>query len=189
MGLSYNEQYNICSGIFMAFNNKSNKRILSVSHGKEKREIMKQIFPYKQYESWTKENFILACLYIMFTKSPSSLNSSYELLVDIEEKNIMKFKNEILYYKKYLIDDINRINIESFDVSLDYIISEYRLGKIKWYTFYFYILVNNEMEKINKSRINKHLMEKINKLLLYITFSEKSVLEIRKLMKENISIN
>jgi hypothetical protein len=190
MGLSYNEQYNIATGIHMAFSNKKSARILSVSHGQKKRDQMKSSFPYKQYENWTKSNFIIACLYVAFKKSPSSVNSMYAALSDVEEREVLTFKNEIIYYRKFLQEDINYIKInEGNSVNIDTITELYRNNKIKWFTFYFYVIVSGtDQAKLERSRINGYLLRKIKKLLLYVTFSEKSMMEIKQIMKEGIDI-
>lgn len=190
MGLSYNDQYNIASGIWTSFSAKNSKRILAVSHKQKKRDSIKSRFPYRTYELWTKSNFIIASLYVCFHRSPSSLNSMYDLLSEIEEIDIMRFKNEIIHYRKFLIEDLERIRIEeSNNVSLEYMIQEYRNSKIKWYTFYFFLVVSGvDISKIERSRINGHLLKKIRKLLLYVTFSEKSMLEVKSIISDTIEI-
>jgi len=191
MSISYFDMYNTSAGIQLAFtNNKSNKRLLSVSHKEPKRERMKKIFPESKFKSWTKENFIIANLYINFNKSPSSLEGAFEFLADVEDKEVFAFKNEIINYRKFLIEDINRIKVEEGNnPGLDYMIDEYRRNKIKWYTFYFYLIVSGtDLEKLSKSRLNGYLLKKIKKLLLYVTFSEKSMLMVRELIQDGIQI-
>jgi hypothetical protein len=190
MGLSYYDMYNISSGIQLAFTRKTSKRLLTVSHGKNKRDQMEKVFPVSKYKDWSRENFIVACLYINFIKSPSSFEDGLVLLRDLDEKEVFKFKNEIINYRKFLTEDINRIKVEEgSNPGLDYMIKEYRENRIKWYTFYFYLVVSNtDMEKLSRSRLNGFLLKKIKRLLLYITFSEKSMLMVKELMKDGIEI-
>lgn len=190
MSLSYNDQYNIAAGCYFAFSNKKcNKRTLSVSHSKQKRDKMKNILHYSKYENWSKENFIVAVLYINFEKKPSSLISLLNELNDLDDKDAMKFKNEIIYYKKFLNDDITNISIEEGNnISYEYMVNKYRKKQIKWYTFYFYLVVSNNIERVQKSRIDSNLLLSIKKLLLYITFSQDSMMQIKKIMQDGIKI-
>jgi len=189
--LSYNEQYDILAGIWTVFHNKNpKKRVLSVSHGKAKRDKMKNIFPYNQYENYTKENFIVSVLYLVFTRKPPSLIAAVRDLKDLNERNAMKFKNEIIHYRKYLLDDIEKLKIEDGNnISFEVIKNKYRKNEIKWFTFYFYIIVKGvDTEELQKSRIDGFLYNTIQKLLLYITFSEKSIMEIKQVMQDSIKI-
>ncbi|MHB8097972.1 MAG: hypothetical protein ACYDD5_00070 [Sulfuricurvum sp.] len=190
MGLSYNELYNISAGIFMAFTNKTDKRILTVNHPKSKRDNLEKIFPVSKYKDYTKENFIVTVLYVNFMKAPSSLIGCFEMLSNLEDKEALGFKNKIISYRKYLIDDIEKIKIEQgTNVSLDYMITEYRNNNINWYTFYFYLIASGQsIDDLEKSRLNGYLLKKIKKLLLYVTFSEKSILLIRELLQDSITI-
>jgi hypothetical protein len=190
LSLNYSEQYSIGAGIYFAFNTKNSKRTLSVSHGKAKRDKMKAVFPYKHYEEWSRENFIIASLYIMFIKKPSSLISTFSELKDLDEKEVMKFKNEIIHYRKFLMEDIKMLQIqEGNSPSFEVIKKMYRKNEIKWFTFYFYIIVKGiDIGELEKSRIDGFLFRNIKKLLLYITFSQKSMMEIKALMKDTIQI-
>jgi len=188
--LSFNDQYNIMGGIYFTFNNKKqNKRSLSVSHSQKKRDNMKNIFNYSKYEDWTKENFIVACLYINFIKKPSSFISSFEELNELDKKVAYSFKNEIIHYRKFFREDLEKIKIEEGGLSFEYIRNAYRKNEIKWYTFYFYLLASNQdISKLEKSRIDAFLYRRITKMLLYITFSQKSIIEMRELIKDVIEI-
>lgn len=189
--LNFNTQYDVISGIYFCFSNKkANKRSLSVSHGKAKRDKMKKIFPYNHYEEYTKENFIVSSLYIMFTKKPSSLMAAVQELKDLNEKSAMKFKNEIIHYRKHLLDDIERLKIEEgTNISFSIIKEKYRKNEIKWFTFYFFTVVKGiDTKELEKSRIDGFLYNNIKKLLLYVTFSEKSMMEVKTLMQDTIKI-
>ncbi len=189
--LSYQEQYGIAAGCYFAFSNKNNKkRVLSVNHGKAKRDKMKKVFPYRNYEEYSKENFIISVLYVMFTKKPSSLMSAVQELKELDQKEAMKFKNEIIHYNKYLRDDIEMLKIEEGNnISFDYIKQKYRQDEIKWYTFYFYILVKGvDTKELESSRVDGFLYNNIKKLLLYVTFSQKSIMTVKELMLDTIEI-
>jgi hypothetical protein len=185
--------YNITAGIFSCFSaKKSDKRVLTVNHSREKRDKMEMLFPVNKYNSSTKENFVLFNLYINFKEGPSSLMSSIEKLRDLDIKKALAFKNEIINYRKFLKEDIDRINIEESVVDVNYMINEYRNNKIHWFTLYFYLESSNEkgasMEELSKSRINGMLIRKIEHLLLYVSFSEDSKKAIKELMQNRIKI-
>jgi hypothetical protein len=189
--LGYQDQYSIVAGIYFAFNSKSKnkKRTLSVTHGKTKRDKMKSVFPYNLYEEWTRENFIIASLYIMFVNKPSSLISAFGCLKDLDEKSVMVFKNEIIYYRKFLKEDIEKIKMMEPNPSYKFMANLYRKNEIRWFTFYFFIVVKNvDIDKILKSRIDGFLYNNIKSLLLYVTFSQKSMMEVKELMLDTIDI-
>jgi hypothetical protein len=189
MGLSYNEMYDISAGIYFAFKNNVSKRILSVSHKQKKREDVQKYFPESKYRDWTRENFIVACLYINYNNSPSSFTKAVGLLQELDKKDVFKFKDEIIYYRKYLDEDLLYIENNLDKITLDGIIKLYKSNKIKWYTFYFYLLAANiNINELKKSRINGYLYKKIEKLLLYITFSEKSILKVKREIVNKINI-
>lgn len=193
MSVGYNTMYNITAGINSAFVSKNvGKRTLSVNHPQAKRDQMEMLFPVNAYNNTTKENFVLYNLYINFKEGPSSFVGAIEKLRDLDIKKALKFKNEIINYKKFLKEDIDRINIEESSVDLNYMIEEYRINKIHWFTFYFYLEASSEpgatMEALDKSRINGMLVRKIQKLLLYVSFSEESKNMVKQLMQDRIKI-
>jgi len=193
MSISFKDMYQMCAGIFTTFHNKeSNKRSFAVKHSIKKMEQMSYIFPSAKFKLKTRENFILSNLYVNFKEGPSSLVGAIEKLTDLDDKKVIQFKNEIINYRKFLKEDIDRINSEESKVDLDYMVNEYRNNNIKWFTFYFYLEASSDpkasLEELSKSRINKILIQKIEKLLLYVSFSEQSRELIKSLMLERIAI-
>lgn len=187
--LAYKDMYNITCGILMAFKNNSDKRLLSVNHPLKKMNSFEQIFPVSKYSEWTRENFIIAVLYINFYKSPSSINSCIDLLRDLDKSDVLRFKNEIINYRTFLIQDIEKLKIDSEHINIDYMTNLYRNNRIKWYTYYFYIIVSGQdINKLLSSRINGHLLRKIKILLLYVTFSEKTMLLVKELLNDIIEM-
>lgn len=186
----YDEQYNIANGIFMMFDKGSLKKIMAVRHSQKKRDEMKSLFPYKKFENYNKSVFILACLYVNFTKMPSSALGSIEFLRDISLKDIQLFKDSIVQYKKYLKDDILLLkNAFGTNISFDEITEYYRTNRIKWYTWYFYLVASGyDLEKLERSRINGILYKKIKTLLVFVSFSQDSMLMVRELMSNSIRI-
>ena len=193
MSIGFDTMYNITAGIHSAFASKTlGKRTLSVNHSRTKRDQISMLFPSNTYNSTTKENFVLFNLYINFKESPSSLMTAIEKLRDLDVKKALKFKNEIINYRKFLKEDIDRINLEESSISLQYMMDEYRTNKIHWFTFYFYLEVSDEpgatIEELSKSRINGMLIRKIEKLLLYVSFSDESKQTVKQLMQDRIAI-
>lgn len=190
MGLGYNEMYNIVGGISSVFSSKSpTKRLLHINHKEAKRDKMKPLFPVSEYSNWTKENFIIAVLYSHFSKGASSLSSSLAMLKTINRDEVMTFKNEIMYYRKFFKEDLDRILREESDINIAYMTKEYRNKRIKWYTFYFYIVgTNQDIKELESSRVNGLLIRQIKKMLLYVSFSEKSLVEMRDTLNNRITI-
>lgn len=182
--LSFDEQYNISQGIFLSFKNNAKKRQLSVNHSEKVRAKFKYLIPTR-FETYTKENFILTCLYISFTKSPSSYNSFLDILREIDfNKDTTKFKDIIINYKFYLNKDINLIRENYGSGNISILFSEYSKNNIQFYTLFFYLKYTNT-DLDNLSTVQTIYINKIKVLLLYITFSEKSLINITKLFSES----
>lgn len=187
--MTYYEQYDIAFGIFRMFESNSQKKIMGVRHSNKKRDEIKSMFPYKKYEHYQKSVFILACLYVNFTKMPSSAISSIEYLSSTTMSDIKLFKDSIVQYRAYLKDDLALLrsdlgeNIKFVDIT-----EYYRNKKIRWYTWYFYILVSGQdIKKIENSRINGLLYKRIKTMLLFVTFSQDSMMLVKDILKNNIS--
>lgn len=181
--LSFNEQYNIGQGIFLAFKNNAKKRQFSVNHSEHVREKYRYMFP-SRFETLTKENFIMMCLYVCFKKSPSSFEKFIDMLRDIDfVKDVLKFKDTLINYKLYLSRDIDHIRENFGSGSKDILFNEYTKNKINFYTLWFYIKysgVDYEYSNIQTIHINK-----IKVMLLYVTFSEQSLNHIKELFNES----
>ena len=188
--MTYEEQYDIATGIFNTFNKGLKRKTMKVNHGQKKRDSLKSIFPYKKYEKYTREVFILACLHISFNRMPSSVTEMYTELNNIEMSDIQTFRDSISQYRKYLKDDLETlITLYGTNVSLEQITSEYRNKSIKWYTWYFYLLVSNSEEEVMNSRVNGILYAKVKSLLLFVSFSEKSIQLTNRILSKNLSLD
>jgi len=188
--IGYNDQYNILAGVFFTFKNKKAKKTLKVSHGNKKRELIRTRFPYRKYELYSNKEYILTCLFILFEYNPSSFDKAIVLLKDIKRTEVLNFKNSIIYYKKYLKADIEYIMINiSNGISFYEITDLFREKKINWFTWYFYLLIKEiSKDEILKSKINGVLYLKIEKLLMFISFSDENIELIKEVMKETIII-
>ena len=185
--LNYAVQYNVSYGIFLTFKNNLPKRSFSVNHKKDKVDKMKILFPYQKYETYTRENFIAACLYIMYTFNPSSFNKMLDYLRNIDYNNIIKFKNDIINYQINLQQDITFLREKYCNPTLKDILQELKDNKIKFYTFYFYIRVKeiNIDTIIDNSRVLGSFVQRIKQLLLFITFKEEAINKIVVLFEES----
>jgi len=187
--LSYYEMYDIVGGIWITFSNKrAKKRSLSVNHSEKTRDDVQSYFPERKYKDWTKENFIIANLYVNFNFSPSSMSKAIEHLTNADEKDIFKFKNELMNYNKFLTEDLDRLKVEDITINSENIMEEYRNNKIKWFTFYFFMMYFGDLEKYEKSRVNGYLIKKIRKMLMFITFSQKSMSRVKLLINDKIEL-
>jgi hypothetical protein len=183
--LTFNEQYDISNGIFLAFKNNVKQRQLSVGHGSTVRERYQKIFPTK-YETFTKENFIITCLWICFKKSPSSYDSFLDILKELNfTTDVLPFKNSIINYKHFLQQDIAYLQSINGRGTVHSIFNEYINNKIKFYTLWFYIKYSNNLE-YNFNYIQNISINKIKVLLLYITFTESSMQTVTQLFNESI---
>lgn len=187
--LSFSEQYNISYGIFLAFKNNSNKRQLSVGHSEVVRNKYKYMFP-KRFETYTKENFIFTCLYLAFTKSPSSFDSFVEKLKESNmESTILAFKDSIVNYKGYLKEDVEHMRSSYGRATVANMFSEYLKNNIRFYTLWFYLRYLPIEEELSYTNIQQIHINKIKVLLLYVTFSEQSLTSIKSIFLESSLLN
>lgn len=188
--LQYSSQYQISCGILFAFTKNSDKRLLSVKHTEKKIEGFKPRFPYTKYEQFTKENFIVLNLYINFTKSPSSLDDVTKYLIETDfNKEVVPFKNKILNYKEHLSKQVEYLLTEYGKPSIKDMFDSYRTKKIEFYTLWFYLYfmgydLYKEFDPIF-NRTQKFELQKIKNLLLYMTFSEKSLSYMKILFEQS----
>ena len=185
--LSYKQQYDISNGLFLTWDNHLEKRLLHSNHGQKVRDKIKSAFPYYKYESRNRETFILGCLYIIFKKTPSSYRAMIAELKDLELKEISKFKHDIMYYQDFIKQDLSYL-IENHGgvISSDKMLREYTSGKIKFYTLWFYYQFNpdEDIEKLRNSRVFSHIYRKLKFMMMFLTFSEDSVKDVRILFNK-----
>jgi hypothetical protein len=175
--------YNISQGIFLANKNQAKQRQLSVGHSEKVRERFRYMFP-SRYANYTKENFILTCLWINYAKSPSSFDRFLDILKDLEfNTTVLHFKDSIINYRFHLSNDIGLLKSTYGKPSIQQIFYEYDNKKIQFYTLWFYLkYMDNEF---TPSNIQQLQLNKIKILLLYLTFSEQSLEHIKSLFSES----
>lgn len=185
--LNYVSQYNVSYGVFLTFKNNLSKRNLSVNHKQAKIDALKTLFPYSKYESFTKENFTAACLYIMYYKSPSSFNKMLDYLHNIDIKDVFAFKHNIINYPIYIEKDINYLREKYSNPSLSNVLDELKNNKIQFFSTFFYLKCNNIDidELINKSRVLGNMLQRLKQLMLFITFREEAINKINVLFNES----
>jgi len=184
--LTYNDQYQILAGVYYTFNlkknssNNSSTPLLRVKHSTEKIERMKVFYSYNKYNTTTKHNFIIYCLYTALNNNLTSLHSMMEIMSSYTKddiKIIIEFKNRIINYKLSIAKDISLI-LDRYNgkTPFENIIKMYRRKEINWFTMYYYGLYNDiNFEGIRKSRRYKGLISKIEKLMLYISFRDSTL--------------
>lgn len=181
--LPYYKQYDISNGIFITYDNQLDYRLLHSKHKQETRENMKMFFPYQKYESVTKETFVLSCIYIIFTKTPSSFRGFVSELREIEIKDVKLFKHKILNYQDYMIKDVKHLK-NNFGSSIDpqKVLTEFLNNKIEFYTAYWYLKVCKE--EWVPGRTFSHIMRKLKFVMLFLTFKDESVKTIKQLFNQ-----
>lgn len=188
--LLYKDQYLSFSGIYYAFADNANEKILTVSHSSEKINKMSKFYNYRKYSSWTKQNFILLCLYINLKNNVTSQHNMIEILNNISKEdiqNLIKFKKNIINYRREVYKDINYINeVFGGDIKYSVILKEYRQENINWFTLWYYVIIKLDKEKLLNSRIYKKLLNKIRVITLYINFNEETFKKIINNIQENL---
>ena len=177
--LNYNIQYDVAVGILMTFKNNQSKRSLSVNHSEAKRDKLSLIFPYAKFHSFTKENFIVTCLYIMYKINPSSINKLIECLREIDfQSTVLPFKNSITQYKANVVKDVMYIREHYGNPSFKTMLKEYKKANIKFYTLYFYMKKHDMDIKAlieSEGHLVAYHLKQIKQLMLYITFKQTAI--------------
>lgn len=181
--LDFNRQYDIANGIFLTYDTQLDYRLLHSKHKGKTRENVKNSFPYQRWESKTRELFVLACMYTIFTKTPSSFRGFLSELREIDMKEVAKFKHKILNYEDYLKKDI-RYLLEQFGSSItpEIVLKELMKDNIQFFTAYWYLYFDKS--GFTAGRTFSHVMRKIKFLMLFLTFKEESVQNIKVLFEQ-----
>lgn len=171
------EKYHILSTVHLSFRN--GKKIKAVKHPENKMIVSINELP-NTFKHFNKETFSIAVLLCQYTKDPSSIMSLAKRMNEISKEDIYKFRDNILHYKKYLSDDINYLKQKYLVPTTEEICLEFINNKIKFYTFYFFIINTHKEEDINKSRIYSIIWKKLQGLMLFVRFKEESIDSIMK---------
>jgi len=184
--LHYNHQYDISNGIFLTFDSQLQTRLLHSRHGASVREKVKPSFPHTKYETMTKENFVMTCLYIMYDSAPSSYRGMITELHEVDQKLVNDFKYKILNYNDYMGRDIKFLKEEYGNATYQQVFRSLVDKKVEFFTVWFFIMFNPNINRdtIRKSRSLAHLLRKIESLMKFLTFRQESVERIGVLFKE-----
>lgn len=181
--LSFNQQYDIANGIFITYDSQLDYRLLHSKHKSGTREKLKMSFPHQKWETRTKETFVLACVYIIFTKTPSSFRSMVNELREVDFKYIEAFKHKIINNQDYIGKDVGYLkNTYGSSIDPQKILKEYVGHNIEFYTAWWYIKFYKE--EWVPGRTFTHVMRKLRFIMLFLTFKDESVDRIRELFKQ-----
>ena len=190
--LQFNEQYNVLHGIYVTFNNNSNHRILVSKHKGDVREKAKVMYPYRRYETWTRENLVLLGLQIMLEKRPSSFTGMLHELIDEDtDKKVKYFKDIIINYKTNIIEDVNMILMKYGEKpTFDDMFQLYIDKNIKFYTLWWYMkFTNMDIEKICELRVKGTIVKRIKQVSLFLTFKESNIEIIKQILETKLDLN
>lgn len=188
--LHYNNQYDIANGIFLCFDKNLKVRKMTSNHSIQVREKAKSSFPYSKYNDWTKERFAIAIIYLMYKKKPPSFKNLIQMLYDLDEKEVKKFKSEIVNYDVLISKDVEFL-VQKYNSkpSEEDMFFEYSSGNIKFYTLWFYLnKIGTDIEKMMESRIKGVILRRIKSLLLFVSFKSEKIDKINILLRERLDI-
>ena len=190
--LQFNEQYNVLHGIFITFDKNTNSRLLKSTHKQEVRERAKSMYSYKKYETWTKENLVVLGLYIMLKQKPSSFAGLLkELNNDDTKKWVSEFKDKIINYKSYIIQDINFI-LETIGEkpTINKIFDLYIDESIQFYTLWWFLKFSGtDLDVIMKTRVKGSLLKRIRQINLFLTYKESNLEYIKKALVDKLNLS
>lgn len=190
--LQFNEQYNVLHGIFITFDKNTNSRLLKSTHKQEVRERAKSMYSYKKYETWTKENLVVLGLYIMLKQKPSSFAGLLkELNNDDTKKWVSEFKDKIINYKSYIIQDINFI-LETIGEkpTINKIFDLYIDESIQFYTLWWFLKFSGaDLDEIMKTRVKGSLLKRIRQINLFLTYKESNLEYIKRALVDKLNLS
>jgi hypothetical protein len=175
--------YQISHGMFLTYHNSLDYKLLHTNHKLKTIEKFESQFPVEKFKRKTKETFIVSCLYVIFTKAPSSFYKMVEELKNLDFDDVIEFKRKIMDYERYIKRDINLIKEKGFVTKND-IINMYIKNEIMFYTVYFYLKFTNQFESLKNSRVHKLIYKKLKFIMLFLSFKKESIEKIRKLINE-----
>lgn len=180
--LHYSQQYDISNGVFITFDQQLKQRMFKSNHKQATRDKLKTFFPHNKFDTMTKENFVMTCIYIMFTKTPSSYRGLVTELYEVTTEEVQDFKYRILNYDSYIGKDIRHMN-ETYGASITYqqVFREFLDGNYQFYSVWFFIMFNPKInrDEIRKSRALSHVLRKLEFIMLFLTFKQESVQRIK----------
>ena len=180
--LSFDRQYDIAHGIFITYDSNLDHRLLHSSHKKKTRENFKNVFPYKKFEGRHKETFVLACLWVMFDKTPSSFHKMLEFLRAVNLKEISAFKHKIVNYIDYMKKDVSYLRENYGKPTPHEVLKEFANGNIEFYTAWWFLKLFKD--DISYNRVELHIMRRLKFINLFLTFKESSIEKIQNLLEE-----
>ena len=190
--LQFNEQYNVLHGIFITFDKNTNSRLLKSTHKQDVRERAKSMYSYKKYETWTKENLVVLGLYIMLRQKPSSFAGLLkELNNDDTKKWVSEFKDKIINYKSYIIQDINFI-LETIGEkpTINKIFDLYIDESIQFYTLWWFLKFSGtDLDEIMKTRVKGSLLKRIRQINLFLTYKESNLEYIKRALVDKLNLS
>lgn len=190
--ISFNDQYHILHGIYVTFKTNMKHRVLVSNHKANVKEKAKYMYPYKKYETFTKENLVLLGLYVMLEKNPSSFSSMLNFLIDDEISTKIKyFKDIILNYRTYLIEDVNKI-METFGEkpSFDIMYKLYINKEIKFYTLWWYLkFTNADIDALCNLRVKGSVIQRLRQINLFLTFKESNIEIIKDILNTKLDLD
>ena len=169
--LNYHTQYGLANGIFITFDSQLSYRLLHSKHGQAVREKMLNQFPSSRYETATRENFILTCVYLIFTKSVSSYRGLVEELRNVEDRDVAVFKNTIMNYQQLIRKDIELLRQKyGTGITFAQVLKEFSEKNINFYTVHFFILFNPDVKKddLRQSRVYGHVIRKLEFIMKFL---------------------
>jgi hypothetical protein len=190
--LGFNDQYNVLHGIYITFSSNNKKRLLVSNHKADARNTAKLLYPYRRYESWTKENLVLLGLEIMLHKNPSSFHGMLQYMIDDEnDKKVKYFKDIIINYKSYINEDVEKINVMFGEKpTFNQMFQLYSEKKIKFYTLWWFLKYSGEdIDSICKMRIKGSIIKRIKQMNLFLTFKESNLEVIKKTLQEKLNLD
>ena len=190
--LQFNEQYNVLHGIFITFDKNTKSRLLKSTHKQDVRDRAKSMYSYKKYETWTKENLVVLGLYIMLRQKPSSFSGLLKELNNDDTKIwVSEFKDKIINYKSYIIQDINFIlETTGEKPTTNKMFDLYADESIQFYTLWWFLKFSGvDLDELMKTRVKGTLLKRIRQINLFLTYKESNLEYIKKALVDKLNLS
>lgn len=166
------EFYSIACRIYYTFDKNDGKISNFVPTKAKYVDYLVNTIPAKLYQL-DKPTAAIACFYINYKYSPSSLNSMFNRIKNIELSEITQFKfyieDSLRTYKK----EYYELQSDRFKMNLNEAINAYNQKRINFISFYYFCLKNDFIEEIRSNILYKIIFSKIEPLILFLKTSSK----------------
>lgn len=189
--LPFNEQYNVLHGVFITFSSDLDHRLLLSKHKGPVRDRAKSMYSYSRFETWTRENLVLAAIMIMLENKPASFYGMFDYMGEDLDERVKIFREHVLNYRTYIRDDVELIKTTFGEKPpIEEVFKLYTDKKIKFYTLWWFSQYSGcDMSKVYSSRIMGSVFKRLKQTNLFLTYKSENLKMIQDIMTVKLDLD